>query len=45
MPERSRRRAVVPEEVPVTQSTQSEEQRERFEVSDDALEVPSFLRE
>jgi cell division protein FtsZ len=39
---RRRRRAVVPEEMPVTQN---EEQRERFEVSDDALEVPSFLRE
>jgi cell division protein FtsZ len=39
---RRRRRAVVPEETP---STQTEEQRERFEVSDEELEVPSFLRD
>jgi cell division protein FtsZ len=39
---RRRRRAVVPEETP---ATQTEEQRERFEVSDEELEVPSFLRD
>ncbi len=39
---RRRRRAVVPEEAP---STQTEEQRERFEVTDEELEVPSFLRD
>jgi cell division protein FtsZ len=39
---RRRRRAVVPEEAP---STQTEEHRERFEVTDEELEVPSFLRD
>jgi cell division protein FtsZ len=39
---RRRRRAVVPEE---TSATHTEEQRERFEVSDEELEVPSFLRD
>jgi cell division protein FtsZ len=39
---RRRRRAVVPEETP---ATHTEEQRERFEVSDEELEVPSFLRD
>ena len=39
---RRRRRAVVPEETPVTRT---EEERERFDVSDDVLEVPSFLRD
>jgi cell division protein FtsZ len=39
---RRRRRVSVPEETPVTQT---EEERERFDVEDDALEVPSFLRD
>jgi cell division protein FtsZ len=39
---RRRRRALVPEETP---ATQTEEPRERFEVSDEELEVPSFLRD
>jgi cell division protein FtsZ len=38
---RRRRRAVVPEEQPVT----APEERERFDVEDDVLEVPSFLRD
>jgi hypothetical protein len=38
---RRRRRAVVAAEAPATQP----EERERFDVSDDALEVPSFLRD
>jgi len=39
---RRRRRVSVPEETPVTET---EEPRERFDVSDDVLEVPSFLRD
>jgi cell division protein FtsZ len=39
---RRRRRVSVPEETPVTHT---EEERERFDVSDDVLEVPSFLRD
>ena len=41
---RRRRRVTVPEEVPA-QRERTEEERERFDVSDDVLEVPSFLRD
>jgi cell division protein FtsZ len=40
---RRRRRAVVPEEE--TREERQPEEKERFEVGDDVLEVPSFLRE
>ena len=39
---RRRRRATVEEETPATRTP---EERERFDVGDDVLEVPSFLRE
>jgi cell division protein FtsZ len=39
---RRRRRAAVPEEAPATPQP---EERERFEVTDEELEVPSFLRD
>jgi cell division protein FtsZ len=40
---RRRRRAAVPEEEP--REERQPEEKERFEVTDDVLEVPSFLRE
>jgi cell division protein FtsZ len=42
---RHRRRAAVPEEEPREPVAERERDRERFEVTDDVLEVPSFLRD
>ncbi|HEV2902554.1 MAG TPA: cell division protein FtsZ [Gaiellaceae bacterium] len=42
---RRRRRTTVPEEEPKPREPREPEERERFEVTDEELEVPSFLRE
>jgi cell division protein FtsZ len=42
---RRRRRAVVSEETPAREPEERERERDRFEVTDEELEVPSFLRD
>ena len=45
MSELSGRRAVVTEEAPTREPEERERERDRFEVTDEELEVPSFLRD